>query len=431
MRLSKSSLVILWSGFLLFSSIFAFRLPGLGNSSYWSLVLILGSLFLVNGSFTQLKLLTKQKVFYSPLIILLFAALAAFLIPIFHQTYDISMVKTWVNNMVAYFAMSVLACVVVSTGAQYKNIFKIVFSMLVAQAIMVWLMMAIPPLREFIQGLTKTAEVMARMEEYGGARGVGFTSFAAFSFSTLMGALGLYMNYYFSEFRKNKSVMIKVIIFFVTVIAGISAGRASIAGFVFGLSFYYFTLGFRHYFTGAIRVSFYCLVLIAPFIIYIMSVPELKDIVTSYYKYAFQFLHKYFYDGYVGRSSLDTLEKMYFPLTDLQILWGDGLYTGSDGTYYLHTDPGFMRFTLLFGIFPSLVIYFGFLWVMFNYYVINKPYVKNIGVLILALIGLSFVYHYKGELIMFNIAFMKLIYFIFVSCTLISLQKSNEKNKCL
>ncbi|WP_345530719.1 hypothetical protein [Thalassotalea piscium] len=410
----------------MFSSLFAFRLPGIGNSSYWSLALILGSLLLVNNSFSNVKLLVKQKVFYSPIIILLLAALSAFLIPIFHQTYDISMVKTWVNNLFAYIGMSVLACIVVSADARYKNIFKIVFVVLITQAVFVWLMMAIAPLRDLIQGLTKDAATMARMEEYGGARGVGFTSFAAFSFSTIMGALGLYMNFYFAQYRQDKSLILKVIIFFVTIIAGISAGRASIAGFVFGLGFYYFTLGFRHYFTGAMRVGFYCLVLITPLIIYIMSVPALTEVVTSYYKYAFQFLHKYFYAGYVGRSSLDTLDKMYFPLTELQILWGDGKYTGSDGSYYLHTDPGFMRFTLIFGIFPSLVIYFGFLWVMFNYYVINRPYVKNIGVLILAIIGLSFVYHYKGELIMFNVSYMKLIYFIFVSCTLLSLKQKSS-----
>ncbi|GAA5142159.1 hypothetical protein [Thalassotalea piscium] len=426
MRISKNSLTILWCGFLLFSSLFAFRLPGIGNSSYWSLALILGSLLLVNNSFSNVKLLVKQKVFYSPIIILLLAALSAFLIPIFHQTYDISMVKTWVNNLFAYIGMSVLACIVVSADARYKNIFKIVFVVLITQAVFVWLMMAIAPLRDLIQGLTKDAATMARMEEYGGARGVGFTSFAAFSFSTIMGALGLYMNFYFAQYRQDKSLILKVIIFFVTIIAGISAGRASIAGFVFGLGFYYFTLGFRHYFTGAMRVGFYCLVLITPLIIYIMSVPALTEVVTSYYKYAFQFLHKYFYAGYVGRSSLDTLDKMYFPLTELQILWGDGKYTGSDGSYYLHTDPGFMRFTLIFGIFPSLVIYFGFLWVMFNYYVINRPYVKNIGVLILAIIGLSFVYHYKGELIMFNVSYMKLIYFIFVSCTLLSLKQKSS-----
>jgi len=423
MQVSKNTLVVLWTGFLLFSSIFAFKLPGIGNSSYWSLILILGSLLLVNGSFTHVKLIIKQKIFYSPLLILLFATLAALLFPIFHQTYDISMVKTWVNNMFAYIAMTVLACVYISAGAKYKNIFKMVFIVLLVQAIIVWLMLAITPLRDLIQGLTKDAAAMARMEEYGGARGVGFTSFAAFSFSTIMGALGLYMGFYFAQYRQNKSLLLKVIIFFITVIAGISAGRASIAGFVFGLGFYYFTLGFRQYFTGAFKVGFYCLVLITPLIIYIMSVPALTEVVTSYYKYAFQFLHKYFYDGYVGRSSLDTLEKMYFPLTDTQILFGDGKYTGSDGAYYLHTDPGFMRFTLLFGLFPSLVIYCGFLWVMFNYYVINRPYVKNIGVLILALIGLSFVYHYKGELIMFNVSYMKLIYFVFISCTLLSLKQ--------
>ena len=180
MVITKNSLLILWVGFLLFSSVYAFKLPGIGNSSYWSLLLIFGSLMLVNGSFSNVKFLTRQKFFYAPLIILMFATLCAFLLPILHQTYDISMVKTWVNNILAYLGMSVLACVFVCADIKYKNIFKVVFIILLIQAVVVWLMMAITPLRDIIQGLTKDAAAMARMEEYGGARGGGFTSFAAF-----------------------------------------------------------------------------------------------------------------------------------------------------------------------------------------------------------------------------------------------------------
>jgi hypothetical protein len=264
------------------------------------------------------------------------------------------------------------------------------------------------------------------MGVYGGARGLGFTGFAAFSFSVLMGLLGLYMSFYFAEFKQNKSLMFKVILFFIAIIAGISAGRASIAGFALGLAFYYFTLGFRHYLTGMAKVLLYCTIIILPIIFYIMSIPSLVDIVTSYYKYAFQFLHHYFYAGYVGNSSLDTLANMYFPLTEQQILLGDGRYTGSDNAYYLHTDPGFMRFTLIFGFIPSMITYLGFLWVMFSYYLINKPYINNIGVLVLAIIGLSFIYHYKGELIMYNISYMKLIYFVFISCSILSIREKRK-----
>jgi len=421
---------MVWVGFLLFSSLYAFKLPILGNSSYWCLVLIFGSLLFVNNSFKQVQFLLRQKVFYFPIIILIFSALSSFLIPIIYQTYDISMFKTWVNNILAYMGISVLACILLTTTAKYQTIFSIVFKMLIIQAVIIWLMMAVPPLRDLIQYLTKDAANLERMGVYGGARGLGFTGFAAFSFSVLMGLLGLYMSFYFAEFKQNKSLMFKVILFFIAIIAGISAGRASIAGFALGLAFYYFTLGFRHYLTGMAKVLLYCIIIIVPIIFYIMSIPSLVDIVTSYYKYAFQFLHHYFYAGYVGNSSLDTLSSMYFPLTEQQILLGDGRYTGSDNRYYLHTDPGFMRFTLIFGFLPSMITYVGFLWVMFNYYLINKPYINNIGVLVLAIIGLSFIYHYKGELIMYNISYMKLIYFVFISCSILSIREKRKiKNK--
>lgn len=426
MFFSRDRLLIVWVGFLLFSSLYAFKLPILGNSSYWCLVLIFGSLLFVNNSFKQVQFLLRQKFFYFPIIILIFSALSSFLIPIIYQTYDISMFKTWVNNILAYMGISVLACILSTTTAKYQTIFSIVFKMLIIQAVIIWLMMAVPPLRDLIQYLTKDAANLERMGVYGGARGLGFTGFAAFSFSVLMGLLGLYMSFYFAEFKQNKSLMFKVILFFIAIIAGISAGRASIAGFALGLAFYYFTLGFRHYLTGMAKVLLYCTIIILPIIFYIMSIPSLVDIVTSYYKYAFQFLHHYFYAGYVGNSSLDTLANMYFPLTEQQILLGDGRYTGSDNAYYLHTDPGFMRFTLIFGFIPSMITYLGFLWVMFSYYLINKPYINNIGVLVLAIIGLSFIYHYKGELIMYNISYMKLIYFVFISCSILSIREKRK-----
>ena len=201
MTLCTRSLISFWCGFLLFSSIFAFKLPYIGNSSHWSFLLIVFSLLLIGGSFSFLKILIKHKIFYAPLVVLTFAIIATLFISVFLQTYDITMLKTWVNNLFAYIAMSVLACVYVSSKNSYKAIFKLVFIIFIVQAVIVWLMMVIPPLRDVIQALTKDAATMARMEEYGGARGGGLTSFAAFGFSTVMGLLALFMNFYFAEFQ--------------------------------------------------------------------------------------------------------------------------------------------------------------------------------------------------------------------------------------
>ena len=65
----------------------------------------------------------------------------------------------------------------------------------------------------------------------------------------------------------------------------------------------------------------------------------------------------------LGDSS-DTMFRMYFvPEDGLTILIGDGKYTNSDGSYYMHTDVGFMRHMLFYGVIGETLGYlsFGFL----------------------------------------------------------------------
>ncbi len=427
--LIKRSLVKIWVGFLLFSSIYAFNLPLIGNSSHWSFILIIVSLLFVNNSFSNFKLLLKCRFFYDPLLVLIIICLLSFIIPVIYLTFDLSMLKTWINNILAYIAMAVLASVYSSYKQSYKDIFSMIFWVFIIQALIIWLMLAIPSLRETIQVITKSAATMERMDQYGGIRGLGFTSFAAFGLTVIMGILGLLLNYYFAIYKKNSSLSIKIIIFFITFIAAISAGRSAAAGFILGCAFYYFNLGLVMFTKGSVKVVLYCFILLVPIILYILSQPELTDVIIKYYQYAFRFIHVYFTEGKIGRTSLATLDTMYFFLSEQQMLFGDGMYTGTNGGYYLHTDPGFMRFTLFFGIFPSLFLYFSFIYIMFGYYLFNRNHVKQLSILIISIIFLSFVYHYKGELIMFNVSYMKIIYFVFISISLITIKKKVLVNK--
>jgi len=410
-----------WIGFLLFSSIFAFKLPIIGNSSYWSFALIIASLFLFNGSYSNLRILTKQTFFYYPIIILLACALFAFLIPVFYQTYDISMVKTWINNILGYIAMTILACLFYTQFKKVSDVFKLLIIVFMIQVVIVWAMLAHPGLREAIQGITKSSAALARLETYGGSRGLGLTSFVAFSFSVIMGLLGYFMHYYFAVFGKERSLTFKVVCFYLAFIAGISAGRTSIAGFALGFVFYWLANTPSQFIRSTLKSLIISLLLVTPIAIYIATNPALAEIVDKYYRYAFQFIYKYFTEGYLGRSSLDSLETMYFPLTEKQILMGDGKYAGFTGGYYMETDAGFMRYILLFGLLPSLFIYLSFLFMMFVFYWVNKNTIPHLKTFTIGIVAIAFVFHYKGEIILFNVSFMKLIYFTFITATLFSL----------
>jgi hypothetical protein len=427
--LVKRNLINYWVGFLLFSSIYAYKLPLVGNSANWSFAVIILSLLLVDNSYSNFKLLLKYRFIYTPFAVLTSVLLISFIIPIIYLTFDFTMIKTWVNNLLSYIAMVILACIYCSNNKTYKSVFLIVFIIFIIQAVIMWLMLAIPSLRDFIQELTKNAATIDRMGQYGGVRGLGFTSFGAFGLAVIMGLLGLFLNYYFAVYKQHSSLVFKIFIFFIAFIASISAGRTAAGGFLLGVVFFYFSLGGFRFFKGLCKVAIYCLVLSIPIISYVLSQPELVDVAVKYYQYAFRFLHLYFTDGAIGRTSLATLDNMYFFLSEQQVLFGDGKYTGSDGNYYMNTDPGFMRFTLFFGVFPSLFLYFSFIYIMFSYYLLNRNYVKHLEVLIISVISLSFIYHYKGEIIMFGVSYMKIIYFVFISISIITLKAKFLESK--
>lgn len=63
-----------------------------------------------------------------------------------------------------------------------------------------------------------------------------------------------------------------------------------------------------------------------------------------------------------GSSGNITMKKMYFmPESDNTIFWGDGIYTNADGSYYGHTDVGFMRNILYGGVLCEVILYSSFL----------------------------------------------------------------------
>jgi hypothetical protein len=60
------------------------------------------------------------------------------------------------------------------------------------------------------------------------------------------------------------------------------------------------------------------------------------------------------------------MERHLFWPSDKQLLIGDGIYYNSDGSYYGHTDSGFVRQTLYGGLFYTISCIFVFSYIVYK-----------------------------------------------------------------
>ena len=97
-----------------------------------------------------------------------------------------------------------------------------------------------------------------------------------------------------------------------------------------------------------------------------------------------------------GGSADILIERMYFPIDDETLMYGDGKYTTTEG-YYMHTDAGFMRI-LLFGGIPMMVLVYGaFLCLSYSAYIRLKKMQNVLKKTVLPLVIAFFISEYKGD----------------------------------
>ncbi|MDP8098747.1 hypothetical protein [Pasteurella atlantica] len=97
-------------------------------------------------------------------------------------------------------------------------------------------------------------------------------------------------------------------------------------------------------------------------------------------------------------SANHLMNDMYFIPSDTTLMFGDGKYM-VDGSYYMHTDAGFMRLMLYSGVLSQIFLYGGLLFLLYAVYKnqsqINK---KNAFLMVMLFLGSFFVFEFKGEM---------------------------------
>ncbi|MGF7420867.1 hypothetical protein WOB52_19765 [Providencia rettgeri] len=322
------------------------------------------------------------------------------------------MQKTIINNILSYIICLFIISLFFSIFPKDSNIEKDLSIILILQSIIIIIMLLSSEFRLLIQELIRTDDEMKRMAVYDGVRGLGLSGSIAFGLAITMGLLSYVFISWLSETSKISSI-IKALLFLLILIASLSAGRTSILAFMMGGLYVMVKSKNSSSLKKLIKYLFIFSLIITLGFIYLSNDKSFSSTIDRYSEYAFQPIINYFTYGNFSVSSTERLSEMYFlPDKESTIFIGDGKYSDENGAYYMDTDSGYLRFMLYFGILGSIIPYVAFLMFCLYSAMIAGRLKSHLKYFFWLIIFMSFIFHYKAEVLFYNVAYMKIIYLI-------------------
>lgn len=254
------------------------------------------------------------------------------------------------------------------------------------------------PLREFWMSVIENEGYSRLMNTYGYGFRVGWQGFSGYrnTFSCSVAVLFiLYLLNYKSGYKKytfrTKKYFFCLII---TLIGNMFYGRTGVlCSFI--IIFYYIMA------EKMLSLSFIvkCGVLTIFFIICIVFLKNKISFINDWiYWMSEPFVNLLETGSFNNYSYTNVTENMIFLPSDHTLLFGDGRYAGSNGSYYMGTDVGFMRLILFWGVIGMLIAY---IVVFFSILSVEKKNNMKICMFIIFII-----YEFKGEIYYEIIAIM-------------------------
>lgn len=185
-----------------------------------------------------------------------------------------------------------------------------------------------------------------------GMRGFGLAASVGGQLSAIQGIILILIVYLFLI---RKFSFLKAYLFFLMVLPSlVLTGRSGFSGLVLSLLFLVFYLFWSFIFKPVMfsrSLLFLCLLLISLYFSLLLVIDD-----TTFSNHAFEFFHSQSNSLVESTKSTDVLiNKMHFMVNNWTFLLGDGRLIGEDGLSYQHTDAGYMRQILLYGM-PGLLM---------------------------------------------------------------------------
>lgn len=396
---------------ILFMYIFSFPLfkniNQTGSNFVIGILLVL--YFMCSKKYRIIVLKTLKKKYVVRIFIFLTTlTLYSLTIPTFLETYDYSIMVSFISH----YAIIIIGIFIFSFYEFKNKITNIPYDLVkvfVIQGVIQVISFSFPNVNIFLNNFrTESAINLGQIGFYEGTRGLALSGQAFFGLGV---GFGLVFILFFKAWYviSPKYPYLKFLYLIILIFGAISAARMSLVGLVIGIIYFFVEKieKIKHIYLSKNKISSSLLGILFSIPIfslvitivyqYIKNNKSILEIWNSFTNYAFELFEGFFESGNLSTTSTDILfNKMYFPIKDSwTFLIGDGIYTNIDGSYYMHTDAGYMRNILFFGIVGLILL---FLYQMTFLIFTNKENILlNFSILIYILI-----IHIKGEALGFS-----------------------------
>lgn len=250
--------------------------------------------------------------------------------------------------------------------------------------------------------------IQQRIASYDGFRGLAIAGSNFFGLAVAYALLFIMLAFYWDKW---KATIVKKFIFSAFLIFGaFSAGRTAILGIAFW-GIYLIVKVLRQFDKKTLRNIVVGIVLVVVFVTLIKNKLVNNSAWTHFTDYLFQVFGNESTGKGFSISNSESLNQLlndyYFKVDISTLLFGDGRYTGLDGLYYMHTDAGYMRNILYWGIFATATLFLYEYKILMNnvHNILQKRFA---WVMLIALA----IFEYKGQTVGFLIISQALVILI-------------------
>lgn len=404
--------------------LYIFSIPLLKNISFINTTILVGIFFFIRVITNKRYLNIVRSCILNKNIIRIYICLIMVIIigisiPTFHGSYDFSLIKTLINQLICITIGIMLASFYIEKEKK-NEIIRDIILVFVFQSLIQLICLICPDINELFNYFRSDNTILI-MQKYSGIRGL---SVSGSSFFGLAIGYGVVFILYFYKFiyDKNISKMMKILSLILLIFGGVSSGRTALLGLGLGILVYLFDnfkninkrkkIKFKIKKIGLLYVILICILISTIYIFSSQSgnknnTNDIKNKIEYFKNYSLEFVYNFLESGEITTTSTSKLfENMYFEISTRTFLIGDGYYTNADGSYYLRTDAGYMRNLLYGGIIWLIVL--GVYQIMF--FLWRKELLSyNLAILLCILI-----FHIKGDVVGFSIMLQSIFILIYI-----------------